>query len=395
MPLIFTQPYFIDQLVTSRLALLMHMEGTDALAGSGIYSDVAGASFTLFGAPTVAPGRFGNSSLRLGNTGCIRSTTRPLANVGTKDFTFEFFVRVNLLGAIGDHDYVNFDFYPIQIGMNSTRQLHFDHYNYGWGGTIVSSTALDTSGAWTHVAVARVNGITRMFFNGKKVGETTRLSGMDISQTGDFFVGSRANNAYRTATGNYDIDELRIIEGAGLYVNDFVPPTGPFSDVSITAEGWTVAWKAVSDNYNNPSATWAYDVDLSIIQKATEAAIAYYNPLDNTFTPIEMYSFPIPAEWKVQHPFNYTQADNNIVATAVATGVQTSGILRYGRNTFNTRIADPWVSGSQYGRIGITNTAAPFYNAFATSTQDYASRSDQTYSATASSGTRRFVILVR
>jgi len=356
---------------------------------------VAGATLTLSGAPTSVPGKFG-TALQLGQSRYIRSTKRPFANVGTKDFTVEFWVRIADLGVIGDHDVVNLDFYPIQIGLDNTWHMHFEHYGYGWN-TVVSGPQFTAAmGSWAHFAVSRVSGTTRMFFNGKKVAESTRLNNVNINQTGDMIIGARNNGINRSASSIYEMDEVRMIDGVGLYVNDFIPPTEPFSDSSISFDGWTVAWKATSDAYNQIS-NWAYDIPLTEVQKATKAAIAYYDSTAGSFTPVSMFSFDIPPEWKTQHPFNYPANDYPLVAYDHATGQSTSGsVLRYGNQSFATQLADPWSGpGSNWGRIGITNSKAPFFNGFAANGTDYASTSDLSYGVAYAAPAKRFVILVK
>lgn len=411
MPLILVSPYMLRKALNlasgngvfdpyyEATMLLMHMDG-NALTNVSALQDRKGAQFSVgSGSPQLVTGKF-NGALRVGNTGYVRSTTKPFANIGTNDFTFEFFVRFNVLGAIGDHDYVNFDLNPIQIGMDASKRLCFEKYGGGWG-TLVSTTAMDTSGTWVHVAIARQGTTTRMFFNGVQVATSTSLNGISLNQTGDFLIGARNNGGNITASGNYDIDEVRITRDYARYVTNFTPPDKSFGDTGHTYSDWQCAWIATHDR-NNQAGGFIYSLPLEDIQKCTRAAIAYCdfsNPANPVIVPSSMYSFDIPAEWKAKHPFNYPGNDLSISAKSEADGTVTTGLLRFGYGIMNMYATDPWVANSgPWGRICITNTAAPFYNAWASANDPdncSVSTAGVRYDATKSSPTRRFVILVK
>lgn len=393
MPLIFLSPYnqYLLANYPAQLALLMHMDGN--------WTDVKGASFAVGSGsptPTSVAGKFTNA-YRFGSTGYIRSSKKPFATLGTQDFTFEFWVRINSLGGVGDHDYVNFDLYPIQIGMHGDSKLYFEKYGGGWA-TCVSSTTLNTSGAWQHVAICRKNGTTKMFFNGVTVATTTSLSGVSLNQTGDFLIGARNDGNNRTTSGNYDIDEIRMLAGVAMYDKDFIPPASMFADSDpLTNKPWSIAWKSTSDNYNKVSSSWTYDVALSTVASGTEAAIAVYDPSVSQVTPTELFYFPMPPDWKLKHPLAYGGNDFVTTVTEAATGIQTANAtVRYGYYFFGGYMTDTWKTDMNYGRLGILGTKAPFYSAFASTEGDLISTSDKHFvQGSASSPTKRMLILFR
>ena len=207
-----------------------------------------------------------------------------------------------------------------------------------------------------------------------------------------------------TATGKiYAIVRDNILSGSSSFTANFGQepfahpvPTGFTAGLPVTEKAWTPVWKAQSNSYNQATGyNWDGAAAVAAVASATEAAIAIYDSTAGTFSPTNMFSFPMPAKWKTQHPFNYTMEDLNVVATEVLTGAQTNGMLRYGSNTFNSTLADAWSPNPAFGRIGITNTTAPYFNGFSSAAGDYLPLSNQAYDAAPVSNTRRFVILVR
>ncbi len=224
------------------VSMLLHMDGA---AGTTAYPEARGATFTVgAGAPVISStAMFGSGSGTFGSTGYIGSTSKPFATVGTGDFTMEFWVYLPAVGAIGDHDYVNFDVYPLQIGMGAGNKLYFEKYGGFWA-TLVSSSGLAT-GSWTHVAIARASGTTRMFFNGTSVASSASLNNVNVSQTGNTYIGARGGSggtpSTRTATGSYYLDEVRFTPGVARYVSNFTSPTAPFASASTAALAGSIA----------------------------------------------------------------------------------------------------------------------------------------------------------
>lgn len=221
----------------SNVTLLMHMDGAN---GSTTFIDEKGATFASTLNPVISStAKFGTGALRVGANGSLTSAAMPFSTVGTGDFTMEFFVRGETPGTLnGNFDQVTFDLYPIQLGVPTNGSLHFEKYGLGWN-TVVSGTPLNLSGSWTHVAISRQNGASRMFFNGTLVATSAALNGVDISQSTGLVIGSRAGNSVRPATATWLIDELRFTTGVSRYNANFTAPTAAFSSggASVTPSG--------------------------------------------------------------------------------------------------------------------------------------------------------------
>jgi len=97
--------------------------------------------------------------------------------------------------------------------------------SYGSGaiGTSGGTVSLNT---WSHVAVSRSGGNTRLFLNGNQVGTTFADSVNYGAVAGRPVIGSDANNP---ASAGYSfagyIDDLRVKTGYALYTANFTPPT--------------------------------------------------------------------------------------------------------------------------------------------------------------------------
>ena len=84
------------------------------------------------------------------------------------------------------------------------------------GGTISINT-------WTHVAVSRAGGVTKLFINGNQVASSTNAWNQTYGSTERLGIG-----ATTVGTGNYFygyISDLRITKGIGRYPYNFTPPT--------------------------------------------------------------------------------------------------------------------------------------------------------------------------
>lgn len=87
------------------------------------------------------------------------------------------------------------------------------------GGDVLAATS------WQHIAVARVSGTTRLFYNGTQVGA-------DFADTNTYVqnpvkIGCAYNNG-GASLGNWD--EIRITNGKGRYSANFDPPSRQFPD---------------------------------------------------------------------------------------------------------------------------------------------------------------------
>jgi hypothetical protein len=90
--------------------------------------------------------------------------------------------------------------------------------------TLNGNTGLTTS-TWTHIAVSRASGVTRMFVGGV-LQTATHTGSVNISATTQGMGIGAANNGSEPMNGY--IDDLRITKGYARYTTNFPTPTAEF-----------------------------------------------------------------------------------------------------------------------------------------------------------------------
>ena len=213
----------------SSVALLMHMEGSGATFTD---SSSAGRSITAFGSATqsTAQSRFGSKSwLSVGSSGSYLSFgSGSTLTMGTGDFTIEMWLRLNSYAAAGLWE-------STPIGGSGARFNGFIWYLVSGGAVYVfhnGSNIMSTSSAiiplsqWSHVALSRASGTTRMYVDGSQVASTT-------SSYNDTAAGGTIGAFCDGSSNNIDgyIDEVRVTRGLARYsASTLTVPTAAFLD---------------------------------------------------------------------------------------------------------------------------------------------------------------------
>lgn len=148
--------------------------------------------------------------------------------VGTGDFTIEWWQW--MLSSSGSFAR------PFSMGTypNAILGMSFEGSAYFWanGSAILpfGYTRDDLLNTWTHVAICRNSGTTKVFFNGVEQATTSVLYNI---QSSDYFaIGNESTRSAGASFGGY-IKDFRFIKGAGLYTTNFTPPV---EQLTVTAE---------------------------------------------------------------------------------------------------------------------------------------------------------------
>lgn len=147
---------------------------------------------------------------------------------GTGDFCLEAWVYPTTTGTyrtIFDLRNNSSDGGGIILGISDTNGL-YAYYNFGYLGGPIGTVAINT---WTHVALAKVSGNTRIFVNGTQVG-STYVDSNNYSARG-VRIGADPNGNY--ALTGY-IDDVRISKGSGRYSSNFTAPTAVLPNDAYT-----------------------------------------------------------------------------------------------------------------------------------------------------------------
>jgi hypothetical protein len=158
----------------------------------------------------------------------LKVNSGNVAQFGTGDFTMEAWVF--LLSHDPDQSTllsggVNQDIYTqpnLNINTNGTVNLN--------GNQSTSNTV--SLNVWTHVAVSRNSGTSRIFING--VQGSSASNSLNYNGVGAF-VGLRAGSSSEFGSIHGYVSNARVIIGTGLYSSNFTPPTSPLTAVSGTS----------------------------------------------------------------------------------------------------------------------------------------------------------------
>lgn len=210
--------------------ILLHLDGTN---GSTSFPDVSGKTWTAAGNAQIstAQSQFGGASLLLDGTGDWIETSSNIASLvlGTNDFTFEGWFRTTQTSIRMMFDqWTQLTSGTWGIAMNASGNVYFFTSNGATAMTVLTSSgAVINTGSFVHVAVCRKAGTLRIFINGitrASAANTTNYSG----QSSKAAIGAQVNTRNATYDWNGYIDEVRFINGFGVYDADFTVPTSPF-----------------------------------------------------------------------------------------------------------------------------------------------------------------------
>ncbi|MDP2090516.1 MAG: LamG domain-containing protein, partial [Candidatus Gracilibacteria bacterium] len=209
-----TDPYW------NNVVLLMHFDGAN---GSTIFTDQKGHTFSNGGTSSIsnALSKFGGSSLLLNGSSYIQTPALSDWNFGTGDFTIEFFVKFNNIGA---GVYTPGNQYFMDIGSNNMGIRWYS--GSGWdiwtNTTVISSTEANPGTSnWIHIVYQRSGNTFRVYKNGILT-TTSNYSG-SLGSNNILRIGNHGGDPSYGLNGY--MDELRITKGVARYTANFTPPT--------------------------------------------------------------------------------------------------------------------------------------------------------------------------
>lgn len=205
---------------SSNVSLLLNF------TNAGIYDGAMKVDLQTVGNAQVSTSvvKYGTGSMAFDGTGDYLTSNASITDLcafGAGDFTIEtwvYFNVVNSIQAIYDSRPLSTQgAYPL-IYLNSDGTIR---YFANGGDQIISSAVL--TGVWYHLAIVRLNGVTRMFLNGVQTGSTYTDSTVYINSVGRPWIGLNAFNGTQGLNGY--IDDLRVTKGVARYTSNFTPPT--------------------------------------------------------------------------------------------------------------------------------------------------------------------------
>lgn len=214
--------------------LLMHMNGANE---STTFTDEVGNSYDSVGSPIISTtqSKFGGSAGYFNGSSYLKksSSLTDFDLTSNVDFTIDTWVYLDesmgsqrLIAGRGGggaswsdtngHEWILFT--------DTDQKLYFQCHKSGNSLTAVSSSStVNLSNAWHHIAVVSSSGTITLYLDGSSVGSASN-PGIAVTSGGtqEFEVGS---DAAHEAPWNGYIDEFRISKGIARWTANFTPPT--------------------------------------------------------------------------------------------------------------------------------------------------------------------------
>ena len=168
------------------------------------------------------------------DTNCVIVPPSSDFGFGTGDYTIEFFVY-----KFSDKNYITY-YDQRTSSQDATTASPFIYsdvsgvlYFYVNGSNRITGSGADiANGAWTHVAVCRSNGSTRMFVNGTEIGSGFADSINYVTPANNFSFGGSEEQSLYNVDGY--MSNVRVVKGSALYTSNFTAPTSALTAVSGT-----------------------------------------------------------------------------------------------------------------------------------------------------------------
>lgn len=207
----------------------------DELNGSIVTRDVTKTYAFSRGAGngqiTSGAGRNGKSGLVLNGDGYFFAPYDSFFDLGNNDFTIETWMKsISMINAFPifhrtlDH-YGGYS-YTFQLLNNNEPEFYYTlDGSHSSGIRSVRYTGFNYN-TWTHLAISRVGSVIRVYINGTAVSSVVADTIHSTSDIGVFIGGDSGHLGTTSYSGTGVIDSLRFINGVGLYVDNFTPPSG-------------------------------------------------------------------------------------------------------------------------------------------------------------------------
>ena len=229
--------------IDSYVQIMAHCNGTD---GSSSFPDDSGHSRTITRVGTAqvdtAQSKFGGASgLMDGNSDYLTVTDFAELDLGSADFTFDFWVKFNSLATnqcfFARYDTSTYFYFAKEAGNIRFREYTSDIINKNWAYTF------DTTN-WFHIELVRYGDNIKLFINGTQQGTDTALVGTKTftARSSNLLIGY-------LGTGSYFLDgwieEFRFSPGIARDISNFTPPTEEYSAGNVTVSPSTLTATAV------------------------------------------------------------------------------------------------------------------------------------------------------
>jgi hypothetical protein len=221
---------YINPIGDSAVSLLLRGEGANNSTTITDSSYIA-KTVTAFGNAKISTSayKFGSASIAFDGSGdYLRIPYDADFNLSSTDFTIEFWINFNALGAIGlfskHTSGVALDY---EVALINSTTIRFVRSNL----TAIDATvpALST-GVWYHMAFVGASGSISIYLNGTRYAGPTASTLTNVVSY--IVIGASTWNAPTAALNGY-MDEIRLSKTARYSGTSFTIPSAQFSDPSV------------------------------------------------------------------------------------------------------------------------------------------------------------------
>ena len=199
----------------------------------------------------------------------IASNTDNDFNFGTGDYCIECWMKLDDISA--KHTAWTLGDTATAGGMSLTAAYSTIRVNDGRENDIILTRDLGRSGVWTHVAVTRESGTSRLFIDGNLEDTATEQNGQTIgsgTNNNKITIGTQIENGSAGDHMDGYISNFRIVKGSAVYTSSFTPSTEPLTNITNTVllccnnssiTGSTVTPTTLNDNGGTASTDSPFD----------------------------------------------------------------------------------------------------------------------------------------
>lgn len=223
-----------------------------------------------------------------------------------------------------------------------------------------------TLNKWTHLAISKQSGNTKMFVDGVQVG-STYTSNQNYGTTAAVTIGKDSvGSTYVTGS----MSNVRIVKGTAVYTGNFTPPTGPLTAISgtslLTCQSSTFIDNStnnfaitVNGNITPITASPFADLGYSTTVVPTTYGSTYFDGTGDYLTaPSTGFDISTSTSWTIELWFYPTLAST---LQFLWQNYTTSGATIYGQSLSlqanNTLIFDVWQGSSAASQFNLTSSA--------------------------------------
>jgi len=311
----------------------------------------------LFNTSRICAGFFKNSPKAY----CI--TTNNMPAIGTGDFTIELWVYPTANATIN---------YLIDLATSSTNMATYvrptiycqgsTYYYRANGATNLITGPSVVLNAWTHIAVSRINSVTKFFVNGIQYGG-------NLSDTRNYVSDRPAIGAPADLNGTYDgyISTVRVCT-QGLYGSNFTPSfyLPQLSSTILLVFSNPLDRTIVDRSTSNITFTNVGGVTLNTFTKGTNNLFNLYNTTINnnilSSTNFIIKNINIPnsiLEVKNNYIFS-TPVNGGLIIDTVSGSINMSNNTTVGSQSYGTYLYNNTLTGT-YGAINLNSTLQGMY----------------------------------